>query len=57
VLSLESPARKIRRRANDLAPGCRTKDLLDQAAIFINISILACASVRYPMLECRRCRL
>ena len=41
----------------DLAPGSRTKPLFLYAARTMTMSILAWAGVRWPMLECRRCRL
>jgi hypothetical protein len=41
----------------DLAPGSRTGRFFSYAALAIVMSILACAGVRYPTLEWRRCRL
>lgn len=41
----------------DLAPELRTGRFFSYAALAIVMSILACAGVRYPTLEWRRCRL
>jgi hypothetical protein len=41
----------------DLAPEFRTGRFFSYAALAIVMSILACAGVRYPTLEWRRCRL
>ena len=41
----------------DVAPGSRTGRFFSYAALAIVMSILACAGVRYPTLEWRRCRL
>lgn len=54
-LMSESDFRRVAQ--TDLAPGTRTRGLFDLAAILVIMSILACAGVRYPILEWRRCRL
>ena len=41
----------------DVAPESRTDPFFSYAALAIVMSILACAGVRYPTLEWRRCRL
>ena len=42
---------------SDLAPGFRTGRFFSYAASAMIMSTLACAGVRYPTLEWRRCRL
>ena len=41
----------------DLAPEFRTGRFFSHAALAMVMSTLACAGVRYPTLEWRRCRL
>jgi len=41
----------------DVAPRFRTGRFFSYAALAVVMSILACAGVRYPTLEWRRCRL
>jgi hypothetical protein len=42
---------------SDVAPGFRTGRFFSYAAFAMVMSTLACAGVRYPTLEWRRCRL
>ena len=46
-----------KRLETDVAPGFRTGRFFSYAALAMVMSTLACAGVRYPTLEWRRCRL